>query len=386
MNQRLKYIISIIVIICMLGAILLSMIMPFIAYADKQTDIQNQINSAGDKKEEIQAQIDSARAQKDNVLDEKVEIEGRIKTVQTEIGAIQSDINECESEIAQKQVELDEAQVKADKQYETMKIRLRTMYEDNSTSYIELITEGESLSEMITNYELIKQLLDYDNTMHERLLETKNQIEETKKAIEAEKAVLEGKRAEAAAKKSELDIYNSALAETVSKLENDIEAYKKAYAAAEAEEQKLRQQLQSLLRGSGGGSYSGGQLEWPAPGYNTITSPYGWRLHPTLKVNKLHTGMDIGAPMGATVVAAEAGTVVVAGWNNAYGNYIVINHGGGLSTLYAHNTSLFVSSGQTVERGQKIATVGSTGFSTGPHCHFEVMINGETTDPLAYLK
>ena len=90
--------------------------------------------------------------------------------------------------------------------------------------------------------------------------------------------------------------------------------------------------------------------------------------------------------MGAKVVAAEAGTVVVAGWNNAYGNYIVINHGGGVSTLYAHNTSLLVSSGQTVTRGQKIANVGSTGFSTGPHCHFEVMINGSTTDPLAYLK
>jgi murein DD-endopeptidase MepM/ murein hydrolase activator NlpD len=386
MNTKLKYIISIILIVCMLGAMIFSMIMPFIAYADQKTDIQNKINSAGDKKGDLQGKIDSARSEKQNVLEEKNEIEGKIEVVQKEIDGLNTEISDCEKKISEKQIELDEAQVKADKQYESMKIRLRTMYEDNSTSYIELITEGESLSEMITNYELIKQLLDHDNTMYDRLVETKNKIEETKKEIENEKSVLEDKKASANAKKAELDGYNSKLAGTVSKLENDIEAYKKAYAAAEAEEKRLKDQLRSLLQGSSGGSYSGGRLEWPTPGYTTITSPFGNRVHPTLKVYKLHTGIDIAAPMGASVIAAEAGTVVISGWNNAYGNYIVINHGGGVSTLYAHNTKLFVSSGQSVTRGQKIATVGSTGFSTGPHCHFEVMVNGSVTDPIAYLK
>ena len=224
MNRKLKLIISVILAVCMVGGIVLSMIMPFIAYADQKTDIQNKISSQGDKKDELQGKIDSARAEKETVLHEKIEIEGKIGNVQSEIDELKGEISECENKIAEKQAELEEAEEKADKQYESMKIRLRTMYEDNSTSYIELITEGESLSEMITNYELIKQLLDHDNTMHERLIETKNLIEETKKVIEDEKVALESKKASADAKKAELDSYNSQLAGTVSKLESDIEA------------------------------------------------------------------------------------------------------------------------------------------------------------------
>ena len=161
--------------------------------------------------------------------------------------------------------------------------------------------------------------------------------------------------------------------------------------AADREEESLRREIQSLTSQSSSNSgtsaavYSGGALSWPAPSTTYVTSPYGWRFHPIQKRNKLHTGIDIGAGYGASVIAAEGGTVLRAGWNGGYGQYIVIDHGNGLSTLYAHNSTLLVSAGQVVTRGQKIALVGSTGNSTGPHLHFEVLLYGQTQDPMSYF-
>ena len=132
-------------------------------------------------------------------------------------------------------------------------------------------------------------------------------------------------------------------------------------------------------------AYIGGELAWPVPGYTKISSPYGMRTHPITKIYKLHTGVDISAPMGANFVAANDGVVVKAEYNIAYGKMVVIDHGGGISTLYAHGSEILVEVGQTVKRGDAILKVGSTGYSTGPHAHFEVRINGVTTDPLPYI-
>ena len=131
--------------------------------------------------------------------------------------------------------------------------------------------------------------------------------------------------------------------------------------------------------------YIGGELAWPVPGYTRISSKYGMRYHPILHVNKLHTGVDISAPMGANFVAANDGIVTKAGYNSAYGNMVIIDHGGGISTLYAHGSEILVQVGQTVKRNEAILKVGSTGYSTGPHAHFEVRINGVVTDPIEYI-
>jgi len=261
------------------------------------------------------------------------------------------------------------------------------MYEDNSSSYISLIFSGENLTDVLSVIELIKQLLNYDNNMYDNLIATRDSIDAAKKEIENEKAAYQQKQNTFLTKKKELQSLNAELSGTVSKLNNDIETYKKAHAEFERQEAAIKAELARTLKtaSSGGASYSGGKLAWPTPGYTYITSPFGYRIHPTLKVYKLHTGFDIAAPMNATVVAAEDGRVITAQYNSAYGNYIVINHGNGLSTLYAHNTKLLVSAGDQVTRGQTIAKVGSTGFSTGPHCHFEVLKNGTCTDPAAYF-
>lgn len=385
MNLKLKRIVTILVLICFVGISLFSVVAPLIASA---APTQSDVDAVQAKKEEEQKKINAAKAEKENAMEEKSSIEKKIDAAQTEINRIQKDIDDASERIAQKEEELAAAEQKAENQYDTMKIRLRTMYEDNSSSYISLLFSGENLTDVFSYIELIKQLLNYDNNMYDNLLATKESIENAKKDIETEKATYQSNQNDMLSKRNELQSLKADLNNTISKLENDIEAYKKAYEAFEREEAALKAEIAAALRSSssGGASYSGGKLAWPTPGYTYVTSPYGYRMHPTLKVYKLHTGLDTGAPMNATVVAAEDGQVVTAKYNNAYGNYIVINHGGGLSTLYAHNTTLLVSAGQQVTRGQAIAKVGSTGFSTGPHCHFEVLVNGVCTDPMAYLQ
>ena len=123
---------------------------------------------------------------------------------------------------------------------------------------------------------------------------------------------------------------------------------------------------------------------WPAPDSHTITSYFGWRVHPITGTNKYHSGVDIGASYGSSVLAADSGTVILAGWNGGYGNCIVISHGNGITTLYGHLSSIIVSSGQSVSQGQTIGYVGSTGNSTGPHLHWEVAVNGSQVNPLNY--
>lgn len=384
MNQNFKRVITIIILVCFVGISLFSVVAPFLAYAaPTEADIEN----VQKKKEEEQRKINEANKEKKDALSEKSQIEGKIDTAQSEIDALQQSIDSASSRIAQKEAELAETEQKADNQYKAMKLRLRTMYEDNSSSYISLLFSGENLTDVVSFIELIKQLLDYDNNMYDNLIATKERIEATKKEIESEKASYKKNQDSVLSKRNELQGLKSDLSNTISKLENDIEAYKKAYAEFERQEAALKAEIAGTLKNSssGGASYSGGQLAWPTPGYTYITSPFGNRLHPTLKVYKLHTGFDIAAPMNATVVAAEDGKVVTAKYNTAYGNYIVINHGNGLSTLYAHNTTLLVSAGDQVSKGQTIAKVGSTGFSTGPHCHFEVLKNGTCTDPAAYF-
>ena len=384
MSYNLKRIVTIIVLICFIGISLFSVVAPFLAYAAPS---QSDVNAVQKKKQEEQKKINEANKEKKDALNEKSRIESKIDSAQSEIDALQKDINDADARIAQKEAEIAEAEQKAENQYEAMKLRLRTMYEDNSSSYISLLFSGDNLTDVFSMAELIKQLLDYDNNMYDNFIATKEGIEAAKKEIEAEKANYQASQDTFKAKRSELQGLKSDLSSTISKLEDDIEEYKKAYAEFERQEAALKAQIANALRGSssGGANYSGGKLQWPTPGYYTITSPFGNRLHPTLKVYKLHTGFDIGAPMNANVVAAEDGRVVVAQYHSAYGNYIVINHGNGVSTLYAHNTTLLVSAGTQVTRGQTIAKVGSTGFSTGPHCHFEVMINGTCTDPSAYF-
>lgn len=161
-------------------------------------------------------------------------------------------------------------------------------------------------------------------------------------------------------------------------MQRQVEEYQKEITAIETE-------IRLLALANVSVQYVGGTMAWPVPGYTRITSQFGMRTHPITGVYKLHTGVDIGAPMGATFIAANDGLVTYAGWNNAYGNMVIVDHGGGITTLYAHGSEILVHAGDTVLQGTPVLKVGSTGYSTGPHAHFEVRINGEYVQPLDYI-
>ena len=174
--------------------------------------------------------------------------------------------------------------------------------------------------------------------------------------------------------------------EILGSVQQERAAYERALAELEENSRQLEAMIRKMQGGDDSEALGTGVYTWPTPGYTNITSAYGMRFHPILKTRKMHTGVDIGAPMSATIVAADSGKVIHAGWMGGYGQVLVVDHGNGISTLYAHQSAFLVSNGQTVNRGDPIGKVGSTGWSTGPHLHFEVRINGSYTDPMPYIQ
>ena len=224
-----------------------------------------------------------------------------------------------------------------------------------------------------------------DTEFIDTIIKEKDQIAEIKASLDSKKEILKQKEENEERTlitlnntKLQRDNYLLGLTEQEKKTRETIKQY-------EAELDSVEAQIDFITSGITGSDYSGGLFAWPAPGYKTITSPYGTRLDPFLKVYRTHSGIDIGAPKGSYAIAANSGTVVEARELGAYGNAIIIDHGGGYATLYGHGSELLVSAGQKVQRGEAIMKVGSTGRSTGPHLHFEVRINGKTANPFDYL-
>lgn len=301
------------------------------------------------------------------------ELASQINSLQDQVANLENRISSTEKKISKLSAQLEKEKAKLEEREEELGKRLRTMYKNGSVGFIDVLLSSENVSELLSNLQLIQYIYSNDEEavafLQDQYDSTKKKTEELKtlKAdLDEEKGKLDHKESQLAAKKSKVSAANKAL------------------------EKKIDEELaasESLIGygGSGGGSYGGGQFAWPTPGYYNITSQFGYRIHPILGYKKFHAGIDIGAPSGVRVVAAASGTVVLASWYGGLGNCVMINHGGGLSTVYGHNSSLTVSVGQSVRKGQTIARVGSTGNSTGPHCHFEVHSGGALVNPLNYL-
>ena len=273
-----------------------------------------------------------------------------------------------------------------EKQKGMLEERLVLIYESGDTQYLDVILSSRNISDFLSNYFLVTELATYDTEILEDMKTRKTEIELTQEKLDKQKKEL------ADIKKNQL-VTSTVLQNTktlrqsyVSKLseqEKDVQAKIDEYTQRF---EQINAEILALAQTEGiSAQYIGGELAWPVPGYTRITSQYGMRTHPITGVYKLHTGVDVGAPMGANFVAANDGIVVKAGFNSAYGNMVIIDHGGGISTLYAHGSEIVASVGQTVKRGDVILKVGSTGYSTGAHAHFEVRINGVTTNPMPYI-
>lgn len=381
-HAKLKKIAAIIALVAFLGVTVLSAIPAFRANAETA---QEKINNSIKKQNEIKQEINKANEKKKTAMAEYNAIDREVVAQQAVVDKTHADVAECEAKIAQKDEELRIAQEECDKQYAAYCERAKKLLQKGNVSYLEILVDADSFSDFLTRVSLVKQIAKYDNNKLEELREFANQIELLKKELEEENVRLTALKKEADAQMAVLREKQAKSQSIIDALKADIASYEKALKAQEAAEAAAREEIRRLTQGSSG-TYTGGAFAWPSVS-TYITSPYGTRVHPVTGKVKTHSGIDIGAGMGTNIFAAADGTVIISGWNSGgYGNYVVIDHGGGITTLYAHCSSLLVSRGQKVSRGQVIAKCGSTGMSTGPHLHFEVLKNGAHTDPYAYLK
>ena len=291
-----------------------------------------------------------------------------------------------QEEIVSVNKELEEITQKYNTQKEILDNRLIEVYENGGNDYWEALLGSKNIVEFISNYFLISEITSYDIDLLEIVEREKNEIEEKSLALNTKNDELEVQkrtqhRTQIALSNTKLlrENYISKLSEEEKKVQEQIDEYYKQINEVEAEIKNL------VIASTLGEDYQGGNLHWPVYGHYTITSNYGMRTHPITGVYKLHSGVDVSAETGTDFTAIANGVVVKAEYNTAYGNMVIIDHGGGVQTLYAHGSSIEVQVGQSVKAGDLILKVGMTGYATGPHAHFEIRINGETLDPLDFL-
>lgn len=307
-------------------------------------------------------------------------------------------IAETETQIQETTEELNEAVRQQEDQYEAMKRRIRFMYEKGDTLYLELLFSSEGFADMANKADYIEALSRYDKNKLEEYVQIKEMVQLCKEQLEAEKekldvakAAVEEEEASVSALIDEKQARIDVVSDDISAKEAAIREYEAMIAQENAEiaalekavaEEKARLEAENAQARV----YNGGMFAWPCPGYKRISDEYGNRIHPILGTQQFHNGLDMAAPGGSAILAAYDGDVVAATYNASMGNYVMIDHGSGLYTIYMHCSALNVSKGQSVTKGQKIAAVGSTGRSTGNHLHFSVRLNGSYVSPWNYLK
>lgn len=345
---------------------------------NKKNDLQNQINESNEQIEEIKIELTENLEQLNNINE-------KIYNYETEIITLETDLNTIEEETKKISEKLNIVETNYNLQKEAFQARMVAIYEAGDVVYLDVLLNSNSFSDFISNYYLIGEIAKYDNDLLENIKQQKDQIENTKSILEEKKENLQqvkkNKEKTTIALENSKVIRNSyidKLSEQEKETQNKIDEYQK-------ELNNLETQIVALTTGNIGSDYVGGEFAWPAPGYTTITSRYGMRIHPILKTARVHTGTDIAMPTGAYVIAANDGVVIKSMYVTGYGNMVMIDHGGGVSTLYGHGSELIAQTGQEVKKGDIIMKAGSTGWSTGPHLHFEVRINGTAVDSLPYI-
>ncbi len=358
------------------------------AWANELGDAVKKQKSITQQKNQVQGQLNQLTFTADQIKNQIAQLETQIAEAQRLLAEKQVAHEQAQKEVTLAQQELEQKQKEFEGRQDALGKRVKGIYECGQVSYLELLFQSTDLSDFITRIEYCAKLVSNDRQLLLDLKAQKEQIE--KKMLELQKkrnqaAMLE---AEAALAKTNLEQMS---AQQLAVLEQNKKEQQAAFdnierleSEANALNQKIRklQTTTQVSRSSANGSIK----VWPVPGYYQVSSSYGRRIHPITQKRSLHTGIDIVAPAGTQIRTVGAGVVIMTGWNNAYGNMTIIDHGQGLSTLYAHQSALNVTSGQAVQANQIIGYVGSTGWSTGPHLHFEVRVGGNPTNPLQYLR
>ena len=357
--------------------------------------------------EHTRARIVAAKKHKASLTDQIAALDGRLAAMDGQLARLGDQIDAVGEKLATtreklgllreemrlKRLELEKAEKKLALEQDYFQQRVVITYKTSDLTYVDVVLESTSFEDLVTRMSVVRDFIAGDNDLVGRLQTMRDTVEGEKQAIADKESAVHKAVADLQQQSDELAALRAAQAAqqaaslalrkqkdgTLSSVENNL-------ALLERQEDQLLAEskaLSGVINGSSGGGGGTGSLIWPVSG--PVTSSFGWRIHPIFGYKKFHTGIDIGAGYGAPIHAADSGTVIYATWMSGYGNVIIIDHGRGISTLCAHQSSLAVGNGARVSRGQTIGYVGSTGFSTGPHLHFEVRLNGNPVDPMAYL-
>lgn len=382
---------------------------PFVSRADEVSDLkqsiadkQEAISEANELKKQLQSGLTDVKKvisglekSKNNLSAYISELDTTLSLAQAKILELNTLITEKEAEIKKTTEELTAAKEAEEDQYEAMKLRIRLIYERGESMYLEMLMSAQSFGDMINRADYIEELTAYDRRMLEQYQATREYVEVCKAQLEAEQVVLAEAKVEVEAEEAALETLIAEKKKEITAYENDInnreqlvKEYEAEVAAQEAEIKALEEAIaaeKAALANATKRKYDGGMFAWPAPSYKRISDDYGYRIHPILKTKQFHNGIDMAAPGGSPILAAYDGTVTAAAYSATMGNYIMIDHGDNLYTIYMHASKLYVSKGAEVVKGQKIAAVGTTGRSTGNHLHFSVRLNGSYMNPWEYL-
>ena len=366
-----------------------AVVVPASAVTQAEIDaMKEEANSLKQQQEEIQDQLDSLAADRENAMARKTLLEQQINATRAEINTIAAQIAKYDELIAQKQEELSQAEAEEQAQYELFCERVRYMEEQGEVSYWSILFSSKDFADLLDNAMMVEEIMDYDNQVMDQLIALREQIEEDKAELETARQEQQDAKAEQEAAQANLQAQESevdALLSQISNQEDELEAREAQLRAASdaataeiaAAERGLAAQIANVPSESG--------FLWPLPGRYNLSSLFGSRKHPITGKANNHTGIDIPASSGTSILAAKSGVVTTSTYNNSYGNYVVVSHSDGTSTLYAHMVRRNCSKGDTVSQGQVIGYVGTTGSSTGNHLHFEVRVNGSRVDPINYF-
>lgn len=366
---------------------------------------EDQIKKAKEEVSNLKSSLTDVEALKKELERSKNDLTAYVTQLDSELSSIQEKIEEYNTRITEKEAqivetteELNEAIKQQEEQYEAMKKRIRFMYEKGDTFYLEMLFSSAGFADMMNKADYIEALSRYDRNKLEEYVQTREMVELCKEELETEKELLaeakiavEAEEANISSLIEEKEAQIKSVSGDISNKEAAIKEYEAMIAQENAEiaalekavaEEKARLEAENAQARI----YNGGMFTWPCPGYKRISDEYGNRIHPILGTQQFHNGVDMAASSGTAILAAYDGDVIAATYSSSMGNYIMIDHGSGLYTIYMHCSALYVSKGQAVTKGQNIAAVGSTGRSTGPHLHFSVRLNGSYVSPWNYLK
>ncbi len=397
-------------IVCIgITVIITAAAMPLVVRASLTNELieesEKAVDEAQSEKKDLQTGLSTIKKLLNSLETAKDNLENYVTQLDASLAELTEKIEELNTQLEEKKLEIEItkdtlaiAEELEKEQYEAMKQRIRFIYEKGNTTYVELLLSANSFADFLNKTQYITKLSEYDRDMLNEYIKTKEMVAQTKATLESEQKELEEVMASIAAEQKEVENLISQKETEIVAYESDIDNkeqaikdYEAEIAAQDAEikalEATIAAEKKRLLEENRKAiSYDGGQFKWPAPDYTRISDDYGMRMHPTLGVEKFHNGIDLASPSGSRILAAYDGEVVAATYSPSMGNYIMIDHGDSLYTIYMHASALLVSRGDMVVKGEQIAKVGSTGRSTGPHLHFGVRLEGDYISPWKYIK